>query len=102
MALNETLRALADPVRRRILVLLRKKSMTSGEIAAQFDISQAAISRHLTVLKKAGLIRSHHDGPFIINELNASILDETILWLRELKGEAYETQTDQNSVSQHS
>ena len=87
MALQKTTKALADPIRRTILNLLKKGPMTAGEINEQFDVSFAAISRHLSVLKDADLIRDRRDGKFIYYELNASVLEEVLLWIYELKGE---------------
>ena len=87
MSLQSTLRALADPTRREILNLLKSGSMAAGDIAARFDITSAAVSRHLAVLKEAELIRDRRDGKFIFYELNASVLEEILLWITELKGE---------------
>lgn len=87
MSMQNTLKALADPVRREILNLLKGGQMTAGEIAERFDISGAAVSRHLSVLKEADLVRDKRDGKFIIYELNSSVLEEIMLWLYELKGE---------------
>ena len=87
MALQETTKALADPVRRDILNLLKKGPMTAGDINNHFDITFAAISRHLSVLKDADLIRDRRDGKYIIYELNASVLEEFLLWIYSLKGE---------------
>ena len=87
MALQETTKALADPIRRSILNLLKKGPMTAGDIQSQFDVTFASISRHLSVLKDADLIRDRRDGKFIIYELNASVLEEVLLWIYELKGE---------------
>ncbi|MBR6620673.1 MAG: winged helix-turn-helix transcriptional regulator [Clostridia bacterium] len=85
--MQNTLKALADPVRREILNLLKSGQMTAGEISERFDISGAAVSRHLSVLKEADLVRDKRDGKFIIYELNSSVLEEIMLWLYELKGE---------------
>ena len=90
MALQETMRAMADPIRRSILNLLKKGSMTAGDISQQFDVSFAAVSRHLSVLKDADLIRDRREGKFIYYELNASILEEVLLWLTDLKGDCHE------------
>ena len=90
MALQETTKALADPIRRSILNLLKKGPMTAGDIQSQFDVTFASISRHLSVLKDADLIRDRRDGKFIIYELNASVLEEVLLWIYELKGEKHE------------
>ena len=87
MGLQQTLKALADPTRREILNLLRSGKRSAGEIAEQFDISAAAISRHLSVLKEADLISDTRDGKYIFYELNATVLEEILLWIADLKGE---------------
>ena len=87
MGLQQTLRALADPVRREILNLLKSGKHSAGEITEHFDITAAAISRHLSVLKEADLIRDERQGKFIFYELNASVLEEIMLWITDLKGE---------------
>ncbi len=87
MAINDTMRALADPIRREILHLLKAGRMSAGEITEQFSVTGASISRHLSVLKDADLIRDHREGKFIYYELNASVLEEIMLWLANLKGE---------------
>lgn len=87
MAMQDTLRALADPTRREILTLLRAGPLTAGQIAEHFPVSAAAISRHLSVLKEADLVRDQRDGKYIYYELNASVLEEILLWLTTLKGE---------------
>ena len=87
MGLQVTLKALSDSVRREILSLLRRGPMTAGEIVEHFDITGAAISRHLSVLKDADLIRDRRDGKYIIYELNTSVLEEIMLWISDLKGE---------------
>lgn len=90
MGMQQTLRALADPTRRKILELLKGDCLPAGEIAAHFEISDAAISRHLSVLREAGLIRDRREGKYIYYELCASVLEEVLLWLHELKGENHE------------
>ena len=87
MGLQQTLKALADPIRREILNLLKKGRMPAGEITAHFSVSAPAISRHLSVLKGADLIRDDRRGKFIFYELNASELEEILLWLTRLKGD---------------
>ena len=87
MSLQLTLKALSDPIRREILNLLKAGPMSAGDIAARFDVTGAAVSRHLSVLKEADLIRDQRDGKFIFYELNASVLEEILLWITELKGE---------------
>lgn len=86
MALQETLRALSDPVRREILNQLKSGRKSAGEISAHFDITAAAVSRHLSVLKEADLIRDTREGKYIFYELNASVLEEILLWITDLKG----------------
>ncbi len=87
MSINSTLKALSDPVRRKILNMLKGKRMSAGEITDNFDITGAAISRHLSVLKEADLIRDTREGKFIFYELNASVLEEIILFIQDLKGD---------------
>ncbi len=87
MGLQQTLRALADPIRREILNLLKKGRLSAGEIADHFPVTGASISRHLSVLKDADLIRDDREGKFIYYEINTSVLEETMLWLTELKGD---------------
>lgn len=87
MHLQLTLKALSDPTRREILNLLKQGKQSAGEISAHFDITAAAISRHLSVLKDADLIEDTREGKFIFYELNTSVLEEIMLWLTELKGE---------------
>ena len=87
MGLQQTMKALADPTRREILNLLKKGKLSAGEITDHFQITAAAISRHLSVLKEAELIRDCREGKYIYYELNASVLEELMLWLAELKGE---------------
>lgn len=87
MAMQDTLRALADPTRREILTFLRAGPLTAGQISERFPVSAAAISRHLSVLKEADLVRDQREGKYIYYELNASVLEEILLWLTTLKGE---------------
>lgn len=87
MSLQETLKALSDPTRREILQMLRSGSKSAGEISDKFEITAAAISRHLSVLKDADLIRDQRDGKFIIYTLNTSVLEDVLFWVTNLKGE---------------
>ena len=86
LSMQDTLHALADPTRREILNLLRQSRLSAGEISNHFSVSGAAISRHLSVLKDADLIRDEREGKFIYYELNATVLEEILLWISELKG----------------
>ena len=92
MSLQTTLRALSDPTRREILSLLKSGRMSAGDIAEHFQMSGAAVSRHLSVLKEADLIRDTREGKYIFYELNASVLEEIMIWITALKGD---TQHDQ-------
>lgn len=87
MSMQDTFQALADPTRREILNLLKQSRMSAGEISNHFSISGAAVSRHLSVLKEADLIRDEREGKYIYYELNATVLEEILLWISELKGE---------------
>ena len=87
MGLQQTLRALSDPTRREILNLLKSCKKSAGDICDHFDITAAAISRHLSVLKEADLIEDTRDGKYIFYTLNASVLEEIMLWIKDLKGE---------------
>lgn len=86
MGLQNTLKALADPTRREILNMLKQSSLSAGEIVERFDMTGASISRHLSVLKDADLIHDRREGKFIYYELNASVLEEIMLWISNLKG----------------
>ncbi len=89
MGLQNTLRALSDPIRREILNLLKQGRMSAGDIVNHFEVTGASISRHLSVLKEADLIRDRREGKFIYYELNASVLEEIMLWIADLKGDEH-------------
>ena len=93
MGLQHTLKALADPIRREILNLLKKGRMSAGEITEHFSVTGAAVSRHLSVLKEADLIRDTREGKFIFYEINTSVVEETMLWIAGLKGESDNVET---------
>ncbi len=86
MSIQNTLKALSDPIRREILNLLKKGRMSAGDIVDNFDVTGASISRHLSVLKDADLIRDTREGKFIFYELNTSVLEDVMLWITDLKG----------------
>lgn len=86
MSIQNTLKALSDPIRREILNLLKKGRMSAGDIVDNFDVTGASISRHLSVLKDADLIRDTREGKFIFYELNTSVLEDVMLWITALKG----------------
>ena len=87
MAFAETFKALSDPVRREILNLLKGGRLTAVEIAARCDTTAATVSYHRSQLKKAGLIFESREKNYIYYSLNASVLEEVLLWLQDLKGE---------------
>ena len=87
MSLQNTLRALSDPIRREILNLLKTGRLSAGDIADHFPVTGASVSRHLSVLKDADLIRDTREGKFIYYDLNVSVLEEIMLWVKDLKGE---------------
>ena len=86
MGFAETFKALSDPVRRDILTLLKAKRLSAGEIGSHFDMTGATISYHLGILKRAGLVFESREKNFIYYELNASVVEEVMLWLAELRG----------------
>lgn len=87
MGLQNTLKALSDPIRREILGLLKSGRLSAGEICEHFSVTGASISRHLSVLKDADLIRDTREGKFIFYELNTSVLEEILLFISDIKGD---------------
>ena len=87
MSLQNTLKALSDPIRREILNLLKSGRLSAGEICDHFSVTGASVSRHLSVLKEADLIRDTREGKFIYYDLNTSVLEEILLWVKDLKGD---------------
>lgn len=88
MGFAETFKALSDPVRREILELLKRESLSAGEIGSHFNMTGATISYHLSILKKAGLVTETKKKNFIYYELNTSVVEEVMLWLAELRGDS--------------
>lgn len=86
MGFPETFKALSDPVRREILVMLRDGRMSAGEISARFQMTGATISYHLSQLKKAGLVFETKYKNYIYYDLNTSVFEELMLWLSQFKG----------------
>ena len=87
MGIQTTLKALSDPIRREIVNLLKTGRMSAGDIAGHFPVTDASVSRHLSVLKEADLIRDTREGKFIYYHLNVSVLEEVMLWITDLKGD---------------
>ena len=87
MSFAETFKALSDPARREILLMLRNGKMSAGDIASNFDMTGATVSYHLSVLKKADLIFETKQKNFVFYELNTSVFEEIMLWFAQFKGE---------------
>lgn len=88
MSFAETFKALSDPVRRDILELLRKESLSAGEIGSHFDMTGATISYHLRILRESGLVKENRVKNYIYYELNTSVLEEIMVWLTDLRGDS--------------
>lgn len=85
MGFAETFKALSDPARRNILLLLRDRQLSAGEIGQHFDMTGAAISYHLNILKNADLVYAHRQKNNIYYELNTSVFEEVLLWFEQFK-----------------
>lgn len=86
MGFAQTFKALSDPVRRQILELLKEGRMSAGDIAGHFDMTQATVSYHIGILKKADLLYETKEKNYIYYELNTTVLEELISWAIDLKG----------------
>ena len=93
MGFAETFKALSDPVRREILMLLNAKPLSAGEIGSHFVMTGATISYHLNILKKADLVTEEREKNFIFYDLNVSVVEEVMLWLADLRGDNDEKRT---------
>jgi len=83
LSFAETFKALSDPVRRDILVMLRQGKMTAGDIAKEFQLTNATVSYHLSQLKKADLLVETRVKNYIFYELNTSVFEEVMLWISQ-------------------
>ena len=92
MGFSDTFKALTDPIRREILEMLKKRRMSAGEIGSHFDMTGATISYHLSILKKAELVKETKQKNFVYYELNTSVVEEIMLWLSELKEKDYDAE----------
>ncbi|MBP5588224.1 MAG: winged helix-turn-helix transcriptional regulator [Treponema sp.] len=81
MPFADTFKALSDPARREILELLKNGRLSAGDIASKFNMTGATISYHLSILKKADLVRENREKNFIFYELNTSVFEELMMWL---------------------
>ncbi len=86
MSFGETFKALSDPARRQILELLKKGPLSAGDITSHFEMTGATISYHLKILKQADLVFESREKNYIYYQLNATVLEEILLWLSNLKG----------------
>ena len=86
LAFADPFKALSDPVRREILVLLKDGKKSAGEIAENFDMTNATISYHLSQLKKAGLVFESRYKNYIYYEINVSVFEEMMLWFSQFGG----------------
>jgi DNA-binding transcriptional ArsR family regulator len=89
--MSDTFDALANPVRRKILKLLRKQPMSAGDIADKFDLAKPTLSGHFSVLKSANLVTAERRGTTILYRLNLSVLEETMSALMDIAGTGRET-----------
>lgn len=86
VSLPNIFKALSDPVRRDILLMLRqKRKLSAGEIVAEFNLSNATISYHLSILKRADLIFETRYQKYIYYEINTSVFENAILWLTQFR-----------------
>jgi DNA-binding transcriptional ArsR family regulator len=84
--MNTVFRALADPTRREVLQLLRRRPMGAGELAAHFDVTKPTMSAHFSVLVAAGLIEAEKQGRSITYRLRMSVLEEALLGFAQAFG----------------
>ena len=85
--LQDTMKALSDPTRRRILELLKKGPMPAGELGKEFDMTGATLSHHLSILKKVGLVQDQKKGTFIYYEINTSVMEDLLSWVVSFMGD---------------
>lgn len=83
MGLADTFKALSDPARRKILELLKEGRRSAGELAEALEVTPAALSYHLKLLKQADLVMEYKEKNFVFYELHTSVLDELILWTKQ-------------------
>ena len=81
MGINETLKAISDPIRRDILTMLKSGRMSAGAIGEKFNLTGATVSYHLSKLKKADLIAEKKEKNYIYYELNTSVFEDVLTWI---------------------
>lgn len=87
MMLQETMKALSDPTRRRVLELLKKGPMSAGDLGKEFDMTGATMSHHLAILKKAGLVHVEKKGTFLYYEINTTVMEDLLSWVVSVMGD---------------
>jgi len=92
LSFPETFKALADPVRREILIMLKQGKLSAGEIGQAFDMTGATISYHLSQLKKAGLVIESKQKNYVYYELNTSVFEDVMLWFSQFGGNKNENE----------
>lgn len=102
MGFPETFKALADPVRREILLMLRDGRMAAGEISSKFDMTGATVSYHLSQLKKAGLIYETKEKNFIYYSLNISVFEEIMLWFNQFTNTVDKSENEPSEKEENS
>ena len=85
--LQDTLKALSDPTRRKILEMLKKGPLSAGEIGEHFEMTGATLSHHLSILKKAGLVDDNKKGTFVYYEINTSVMEDILAWVTGFMGD---------------
>lgn len=78
---DDSFKALADPTRRQILMLLKERDLSAGEIAEHFTISKPSLTHHLNLLKGADMILQKRSGQYLIYSLNTTVLQDLIGWM---------------------
>ena len=86
MSVTNIFKVLSDEQRRNILVMLRERQMSAGEIAERLGITPAALSYHLKLLKQADLVMEYKNKNYIFYEINTSVFDELIMWIEQFGG----------------
>ena len=84
------MKAISDPIRREILSMLKDRPLTAGEICEKFQLTNATISHHLSILKGAHLVLDEKKGKYIYYELNTTVLEEVFVWFKDLRGDDHE------------
>jgi DNA-binding transcriptional ArsR family regulator len=100
--MSDVFDALAHPVRREILRLLRGGAMSAGELAQNFDLAKPTLSGHFAVLKHAGLVTTQRKSTTILYRLNMSVLEEALAAVMELAGKAGKRGTDKWTYARRS